>query len=201
MAGDLLRLLESLPPGPLYAVITVLAAVENIFPLVPADVAVALGAFLAGRGLMNPWVVFGLTWGANALSAVAVYGMARRYGTAVFAGRLGRRLLSQATLARIAQVYERHGTYGIYLSRLLPVWRAVVVPFAGLVGLTAPRALPPIVLASATYYGALTWGVYTIGGNLEDVLRLLGRVNTALAAAAAAVLVLGLVLWRRRRPT
>lgn len=198
---DLLRFLEGLPPGPLYAVITVLAAVENIFPPVPADTAVMLGAFLAGRGLMNPWAVFGLTWGANVLSAVGVYGLARRYGPAVFTGRLGRRLLPETTLVRINREYERHGAYGIFLSRLLPVWRAVVVPFAGLVGVPPLRALVPIALASGTYYGALTLAVYLIGGNLEDVAALLGRVNAVLAAAALVVFLLVVLAWRRRRTT
>jgi hypothetical protein len=40
----------------------VLAALENIIPPVPADTAVALGAFLAGRGTLNAWAVFGITW-------------------------------------------------------------------------------------------------------------------------------------------
>src|SRR5947208_9146975 len=61
----LLHFLESLPPGPLYGLITALAAVENVFPPVPADSAVALGAFLAGRGMLSAWTVFLLTWGAT----------------------------------------------------------------------------------------------------------------------------------------
>ena len=58
---DLVHSLESLPPGPLYALIAVFAALENIFPPVPADAVVALGAFLEGRGTLDPWAVFGLT--------------------------------------------------------------------------------------------------------------------------------------------
>jgi membrane protein DedA with SNARE-associated domain len=199
VASDLLRLIEGLPPGPLYVVITVLAAVENVFPPVPADTAVALGAFLAGRGLMDPWLVFGLTWGANTCTAVGVYALARRYGPAVFAGPLGRRLLSERTLARIAAEYDRHGVIGIFFSRLLPVWRGMVGPFAGVVGVSPRRAVVPIVLASGVYYGALTVFVYTLGGNLEAVLAALGRVNVVLAVAALAALVAVALAWRTRR--
>ena len=78
MVTDLVHFLESLPPGPLYGLIAALAAVENVFPPVPADTAVALGAFLAGRGIMDPWVVFGLTWTANVGSGAVVYALARR---------------------------------------------------------------------------------------------------------------------------
>ncbi len=195
----LLNFLESLPTGPLYVAITVLAGIENIFPPVPADTAVALGAFLAGRGLMDPWLVFALTWSANVLTAAAVYGLARRYGRALFTGRLGVRLFSDATLDHIAAEYERHGSFGIFVSRLLPIWRAVVCPFAGVSRLSPARTLIPVALASAVYYGGLTFAVYTLGGNFEAVLDIVRRLNITLAIGA--LIFLGLVAWgivRRR---
>jgi membrane protein DedA with SNARE-associated domain len=182
----------------LYALIAVLAAVENIFPPVPADTAVALGAFLAGRGTLDAWAVFGLTWSANVLSGAAVYAAARRYGRSVFRGIFGEKLFSDAAIADIEQQYRRHGTWGIFLSRLLPVWRGVVMPFAGVAGVSAPRALVPLALASALYYGTLTFLVTRLGSNLDDVLRALGRVNQVLTAVAAVTLV-ALAVWIRRR--
>jgi len=183
---------------PLYGLITALAAVENIFPPVPTDTAVALGAFLAGRGVLNPWGVFLLTWGSNVSGAAAVYALGRRYGRGIFAGRIGRKLLSPETLDHIARQYERHGTVGIFLSRLLPVWRAVVMPFAGIAGVPPRRALVPVALASALWYGALTYLVATVGTNFEDVARLLGRVNRVLGVVALALVVV-LAVWIRRR--
>ena len=191
-------MLESLPPGPLYGLITAFAAVENVFPPVPADAAVALGAFLAGRGVLDAWLVFGLTWAANVGSGAAVYALARRHGRALFQGVLGRRLFSDATIARIEEQYRRHGPWGIFLSRLLPVWRGLVMPFAGIAGVPAWRALLPLAVASGVYYGALIFLVTTLGTNLEDVLRLLGRVNAVLAVVAAALL-LAAALWTLRR--
>jgi membrane protein DedA with SNARE-associated domain len=195
---DLVHFLESLPSGPLYGLIAALAAVENVFPPVPADSAVALGAFLAGRGIMDPWMIFGLTWTANVSSGAAVYALARRHGRALFQGVLGRRLFSDATIARIEEQYQRHGTWGIFLSRLLPVWRGLVMPFAGIARVPAWRALLPLAAASALYYGALTFLITTLGTNLEDVLRVVGRVNTVLAVLAAALL-LAAALWILRR--
>ena len=195
---DLVHFFESLPPGPLYGLIAALAAVENVFPPVPADSAVALGAFLAGRGIMDPWLVFGLTWSANVGSGAVVYALARRHGRALFQGVLGRRLVSDATIARIEQQYARHGSWGIFFSRLLPVWRGLVMPFAGIARVPAWRALVPLAVASGLYYGALTFVVTTLGTNLEDVLRVLGRVNAVLAVIAV-VLLLAAVLWTLRR--
>ncbi|MGH7751984.1 MAG: DedA family protein, partial [Gemmatimonadales bacterium] len=166
---------------------------------VPADTAVALGAFLAGRGTLAAWAVFGVTWTANVGSAAAVYALARRYGQGFFRGRLGRRLLSERTLERIGREYERHGPLGIFLARLLPVWRGVVPPFAGLSGVSAPRALIPIALASACYYGALTFLVARLGHDLEKVLAVLENVNIVLGALGLALLAaVAYAFWRRR---
>ena len=77
----------------MYAVLALLAAVENVIPPVPSDAAVALGAFLTNRGLTTPLGVFFVTWIANLAGAAAVYFLARRYGRRLFATRIGRRLL------------------------------------------------------------------------------------------------------------
>ncbi len=157
-----------MPPGPLYALIALLAAVENIFPPVPADVAVALGAFLSGRGVMNPWLVFALTWIANVSSGAGVYALARRHGALVTRGFLGRHIFTANTVAHIEEQYRRH--------------------------------LIPMALASAVYYGALTYVINRLGIDLETVLALLRRVNSVLAIVAGA-LILIIVVWivRRRR--
>jgi membrane protein DedA with SNARE-associated domain len=172
-----------------------------VFPPVPADVSVALGAFLAGRGVLNPWVVFLLTWVANVTSGALVYALGRRFGRAFFTGRLGRRLLPEAILARVEREYARHGTWGIFLSRLLPVWRGVVMPFAGIADVPAWRALVPLAAASALYYGTLIFVVQRLGTNVDVVLAALGRLNLILGilAIALAVAVIVLVVRRRRR--
>jgi membrane protein DedA with SNARE-associated domain len=163
-------------------------------------VAVALGAFLSGRGVMNPWLVFALTWTANVGSGAAVYALARRHGALVSRGFLGRHILTPNTVAHIAEQYRRHGSYGIFLSRLLPVWRGVVMPFAGIARVPAWRALVPMALASALYYGVLIYLVSRLGTDLEVVLRAVRQVNTILAIVAG-VFVLIIVVWiiRRRR--
>lgn len=177
--------------------ITILAALENVFPPVPADTAIGLGAFLAGRGIMNPWIVFGLGWTANVGTAAAVYFLARRYGRHFFRGRLGRRLLPPHVLRRLEAEYERHGTYGVFLARLLPVWRGVVMPFAGIARLHPARALVPMALAGALYYGLLTWLIWRIAEDLDDVVRFLERINTiAIVLAAVVFAVVAIVVVR-----
>jgi membrane protein DedA with SNARE-associated domain len=177
-----------------YAVIGILAAVENIFPPVPADTAVALGAFLSQGGLVSAPAVFLVTWICNVTSATAVYTAGRTVGRSFFTGRLGRQLLHPQRLRKLERLYQRHGTWGLFLSRFIPAVRAVVPPFAGIARLSWRRYLLAVSVASAIWYGTLTYIAATLLERLDDIGRLLRQVN--LIAAVAALLAAGaLVLW------
>jgi membrane protein DedA with SNARE-associated domain/uncharacterized tellurite resistance protein B-like protein len=191
-----------LPTAAVYVVLALLAAIENVLPPVPSDAAVALGAFLSHRNVTTPFAVFFVTWIANLLGAAAVYLVARRYGPRLFATQTGRRLLAPRSLAVIEREYLRFGTVGIFLSRFLPGIRAVVPPFAGLVGLGVARTLVPMGIASAIWYGGITTLGAVIGSNWERILEILAGVNRTMGIAAAVVAVVGAVwyfLQRRRR--
>src|SRR5256884_9784334 len=111
---------------------------------------------------------------------------------------MGKRRWARGAAHHTARQYARHGAYGIFLSRLLPVWRAVVPPFAGLAGLSAPRALVPLALASGVWYGALTLSVAALGTNLDAVVSLLARLNRVLGVVALGALIFVGVLVARR---
>jgi membrane protein DedA with SNARE-associated domain/uncharacterized tellurite resistance protein B-like protein len=176
-----------------------LAAVENVLPPVPSDAAVALGAFLSIRGLTTPFGVFAVTWIANLAGAAAVYLIARRYGRRLFASSTGRRLLAPRSLAIIEREYLRFGVIGIFISRFLPGIRAVVPPFAGLVGLSAIRTLVPMGVASAIWYGGITILGTVIGAEWDRINRIILGVNRTLAAVAVLLLFLGLFWYLRAR--
>jgi membrane protein DedA with SNARE-associated domain len=184
-----------------YGVIALLAALENIVPPVPADSVVALGAFLAARGADITLIgVFFATWVPNVASAVGTYWIARTLGRAFAEGRAGRRLLSPRAMAALERTYQRHHLWGIFVSRFLPGYRAVVPPFAGVVGLGAFRALVPVALASGIWYGFLVWLAHRVGSNWYALQRTVGRVSWWLGAAAVivtALLIWGVWAWRR----
>jgi LPXTG-motif cell wall-anchored protein len=74
------------------------------------------------------------------------------------------------------------------------------MPFAGIARVSPARALIPMALASAVYYGALTYMINRLGTDLDAVLAFVARVNSVLAIVAGA-LILVIVVWivRRRR--
>jgi membrane protein DedA with SNARE-associated domain len=187
-----------LPAVGVYAALGVLSALENIFPPVPADTAAALGAFLAAREPhLNLLTVYLVTVIANCASAIGVFLAGRHYGRAFFATRLGRSLVSETTLHHIEAAYHKHHWWGLFISRFLWGYRAVTPPFAGLAGLRLRQAAPPIVLATALYYGLLVLLAWHVGTNWERVQHMVHRLGLSLGLLAAAVTVL--LVWAVRR--
>jgi membrane protein DedA with SNARE-associated domain len=196
----LLDALASLPLVPTYLVLMALSAVENVFPPVPADTAVALGAFLARRGAVSVVPLAILCWLANVGSAAFTYFVARRHGSSFFREGWGRKIVSPGMLAALDEAYARWGTAGIFLTRFLPGLRAAVTPFAGVAGLGPARALVPAAAASAIWYAFLAWAGYALAANWTAVKTLVGDANRALGIlAAVATVVIGVWLWRRSR--
>jgi membrane protein DedA with SNARE-associated domain len=194
----LLDALASLPLVPTYLVLMALSALENVFPPVPADTAVALGAFLARRGEVSVVPLAALCWLANVGSAAGTYVLARRHGRGFFRDGWGRKMMPPEVLAALEEAYERWGVAGIFLSRFLPGLRAAVTPFAGIAGLPAARALVPAAVASAIWYAFLAFAGYELAQNWDTVKALVADTNRALGIVALALAVAG-ALWLRHR--
>ena len=172
----------------------------QILAVIPAsDAAVALGAFLSHRGVTTFAAVFLVTWVSNLVGAAGVYFAARRYGRRLFASPTGRRLFAPRSLAIIERGYLRFGIVGIFISRFLPGIRAVVPPFAGLIGLGAVRTLAPMGLASAIWYGGLTMVGALIGSEWGRISALIASVNRTLFIATLVLAVAGGVWYLVRR--
>ena len=189
--------LNVVPIGTLYAALAVVAAIENIFPPIPADTVVALGSFLAARGRGNILVAFLATWFGNVASAMLMYWLGARYGAA----KLERRLLGEKAPGaeqRLSQLYGRYGVVALFASRFVPGVRALVPPFAGALRVPPVRAGLAIAGASAIWYGTVSYLGFTLGGNWQRVTRLIADYGRVLAVVAAIFLVLGAVIWWRR---
>ncbi len=196
--------LADLPPALIYVVIGVLAALENIFPLVPADTAVAFGAFLSGTGRISAWSVFAFTWIGNVASAIGTYLVARHLGRPFFRSRFGERLLKPTALQRLEVLYKKYGTWGIFFSRFIPALRAIVPPFAGVANVGAVRAIVPMAVASAIWYGMITYLAATVVREFDEIKKLILQFNRIGAIVLGALVVFSITWWllrhRRAKP-
>ena len=79
-----------------------------------------------------------------------------------------------------------------------PVW-ALVPPFAGALHISPVGAIGAIALASAIWYGLISYLAFTAGSEWAQVTKLIGRSGTLAAIAAALLLGIGVVVWFVRR--
>ena len=195
----LLQRMAALPEALVYVVIGFIAWLENVFPPVPADVVALFGGFLAGQGMVNVWAAFLVVWLSNVAGAMLVYWVGRHYGERFFSTRLGRLILQPQQIEKLDAVYQRRGDVVIFVSRFLPMFRAVVPAFAGMSGIGWIRAAVPITVASGLWYGLIVYLGSTAGENF-DVIR--ARVEAAgrwiYVAALVLVAVIAYLWWRTR---
>lgn len=200
MAERLLDWVSGLPTAAVYLVLAGLSCVENVFPPVPADVAVVFGAFLSRRGVTSAPLLGVVCWLANTASSAGMYFLARARGKKFFASGWPSKLLPPASIAEMQRVYKKHGVVGIFVSRFLPGLRAAVTPFAGVVGMPAARALIPAATASAIWYAFLVTAGAALGRNWDAAQRLLNGTNRILGIVGLVTAILiGVWIWRRRR--
>ena len=202
MIGGIEQLLQRLAEAPAWVIVATLglaSALENLVPPIPADVVVLFGGALAGQGGVNLWLVFLAVWVGNVGTALLVYAIGLRYGAAFFSGRWGRMILHPQQLTQLDGFYRRYGFRVIFVSRFLPMFRAVVPVFAGVSRLGFWRTAVPIAAASGLWYGLLVYVGAAAGRNWREVLTILTEAGRWLWAAAVLLgAIVGWWWWRSR---
>ena len=88
----LVEWMSALSPVATYLTILSVAYLENVLPPVPGDMIVVFGGYMAGLGVLNPWVVIGLATIGGTLG-IHVY---VRYRASSWARVVGSRSLQMA---------------------------------------------------------------------------------------------------------
>jgi membrane protein DedA with SNARE-associated domain len=190
--------LAALHPAVLYLVMAVVAAVENVFPPIPADTIVAFGAFLAAQGKGTVLGAFLSTWLGNLAGASLMYAAGRRYG----ADQIERRLLKDKGASaeeRLRTLYAKYGIGALFLSRFVPGVRAIVPPFAGALKLPFVSALAVMGLASGLWYGLVAWLAFRVGSDWDALQSTIKQYGTITGVAAIAILLIVAIVWFFKR--
>jgi membrane protein DedA with SNARE-associated domain len=190
--------LLTLPQSTLLPVMGLLAAAENIFPPIPADVLIAFGAFVAARSDASPVPAFLVVMFGNVAGAMAMYAAGRRYGASWTERKFHLKHKETADDA-LSRLYARYGLFALAIGRFVPGVRAIVAPFAGALRVSAFGTMAAITLASGAWYGLITLLAFRAGNNWEDLVVMVGRAGKITALVAAILIGLIAFVWFRHR--
>ena len=196
----ILNWLGAQPPALLYVILALVAATENFFPPIPADVIVAFGSFLAAREQRSPIPTIIAVIVGNVGGALIMFTLGRRYGAEWIRRRL--RVMGEGAEQRVRHWYNRFGLPALFLSRFLPAVRAVVPPLAGAIRVPATGAVIAIAAASTVWYATLAIIAYRLSAEWERIAEAIARFQTTAAIVAGSIVVIGAIAWwivRRRR--
>jgi len=202
MTAGLFDWLSNVPLSVLYLLMAAFAAVENVFPPVPADTVVALGSWLAARGQGSAFWAFFATWVGNIAGAGAMYAVGRRHGTAWLHRRFPA-LSNEKNERRLRELHGKYGAASLVLSRFIPGVRAIVPPFAGALRIPPLTTMLCLSLASGVWYGLVSYVAFRAGADWGALMARITRFGRFTAIAAAAIVAAGVLVWwlrRRRRP-
>jgi membrane-associated protein len=96
----------------------------------PGDSLLFTAGFLASQGILNVWILIGVTFAGAVLGDNFGYMFGRKVGPAIFK-KEDSLLFSKENLVRAKKFYERHGAKTIILARFIPFGRTFAPILAG----------------------------------------------------------------------
>lgn len=183
-----------------YLGIAFLMFLETVFPPIPSELIMSIAGIRTGQGQLDYWLVVASgTFGAM-MGNLLWYLFARALGMErfhPFIDRWGRWLtFTWAEVERAQRWFEQHGSFFVFLGRLLPTVRSLVSVPAGLLKMRMKTFLIASTVGTAGWTALLAFAGYKLGENIEEIDQYLGPISNTVIA----VLVLGYVwrLWTHR---
>ena len=200
---------DGIPPVVLYALIFVASYLEGLLPIVPGDLATAFFAFLAARagGLFPPTMVAVVAGSVS--GALTLWYLGIRFGPTRVTHRIeaigfhktGEGM--EAAEGKVEDAYRKYGWIALLVARLVPGVRSVVPAAAGVLRIPFWEVTAIFTAVSVLWYGTITWLSFRMGTDWAvvqaTVTRVLREMGMGASVVALVLLVVGVVIWRRRR--
>ena len=191
------RIIEALG----YPGLTVLVALESIFPPIPSEVILPLAGFLTGQGRFSFLLVLLATTVGSLVGALVLFGV----GAAVGRRRVQRlveryghwALLTSGDLSRAEEWFDRYGPIAVFTGRLVPVVRSLVSIPAGYSRMPLTQFILLTGFGSAFWNGALVALGWALGENWRLIERYVGWLQYLVIALVAFLIVR--FIWQRLR--
>ena len=200
MSDWIIRLIEQ--SG--YLGVAFLMFLETVFQPIPSEVIMSVAGVAAGQGKLNYWAVVAAGTAGAMLGNILWYLAARALGIQrlePIIRRWGRWItMSWDEVKRAERWFSQHGTFFVFLGRLLPTVRSLVSIPAGLLKMSFRRFLLASTLGTAGWTAIIAYAGFKLGENFTDIEKVLGPAANAILVALAAGYVYRVWTHRNMKP-
>lgn len=199
LLNEVVAWMRALPPVGVYAVVLVVAYLENLVPPIWGDSVVVFGGYLVGLDAVGFVPMVAVATLGGTLGFMTMYGLGWRFDERVWdEGRLA--WIPRGPVARVQRWMRKWG-YGLVLAnRFVSGARSVVPLVVGSARMPVGPTAACATVSALVWCLLLVWGGYVLGDQWErvgDYLQTYGKVVSGILATVA--LAWGARwLWRRR---
>lgn len=143
---------------------------ENLFPPMPGDTFVVLGAFLVGRGQLAFLPAYIMATAGSISGFMILYFVGLRWGREIFRKKSGR-FFSEEQLERVELWFARYGYLVIGINRFMSGFRAIVSIGAGIARMDSKKVFGLCLLSCLIWNGLLMGLGVWVGENWADIVN------------------------------
>jgi membrane protein DedA with SNARE-associated domain len=193
--AELIEWMAELPPLWAYGTILVIAYLENVVPPIPGDMIVVFGGYMAGLGILDPWIVILLATIGGSLGFMSMYAIGHKIGKGLMDDDRYR-WLPRRRIEQVREKLKKRGFSLIAANRFLSGLRSVISLTVGMAHMPVSKTVLWSSVSALVWCALLTWIGVFVGENWEVVnsyLRAYGIIVTVF------IVIVVLVQWLRYR--
>ncbi len=183
--------IKSVIEGFSYGGIVFLMFLENVFPPIPSELIMPLAGFFSTTGELSLVGLIAAGTVGSVLGSLPLYYAGRFAGQTRlrrWCDRHGKWIgVSGRDLDKSKTWFDRHGNKAVLFCRLIPGIRSLISIPAGMSEMNVALFLLYTTIGSAVWTAVLAVAGHSLGGNYEQVEKVVGPLSTAI--------VVGIVLW------
>jgi len=162
---------------------------ETIFPPIPSEVIMPVAGVAAGQGKMHYGLVVASGTAGAMLGNIVWYLGARALGIErlhPIVDRWGRWLtVTWAEVEQAQRWFAEHGTFFVFMGRMLPTVRSLVSVPAGLLKMRFKTFFLASLVGTAGWTALLAGAGYKLGQNYREIDSIIGPASTAIMVTLA----------------
>jgi len=181
--------MSGLPPAWAYITIFGVAFIENVIPPMPGDMIVVFGGYMAGLGLLDPFLVVILSTLGGGIGFMTMYAIGYRVGNGLLDPNRYR-WLPKSKLETARSKLDRWGFLLVAANRFLSGLRSVISLTVGMAQMDVTKTSIWCTISALVWTALIVGAGFYLGDNWEVV----GRYLRTYGAIVTAIIVLFVVI-------